>query len=324
MIRILEKITFKFSREKSAHFLSIFPSRYLKDICCEKIFKPSAAFLRENLKVIFSRTLSFFFFLFLPTFCLALQQKPWFGDLSEFYLKPFYEYQFFDEVDNAKSQLPGKFQTHLLGFSFDLTAPDTWNYEIELECADTTSVSWGYRSFALQVRKLWLDDVCGDLISLTTGLSIRDASNRMRRALSTPYHSRVNFELQTVFGKEWSRSCFWMFRTYGVIAVGQGTSGSPWLKGDLYLGYNHCDIHQFELYGKSYWGFGSLSSVSTSHFKGWQNTRHQSIDLGASYACTFDCYGKLRLDYQHRVYALSYPEHANIFTLSYELPFSIF
>lgn len=260
----------------------------------------------------------------LPSLCFALYERPWFGDIGELYFRPQYAYSFFDEVDNSTSSLPSTLFQHLLCANLETTIPPTWNWQIELEFADTTPVSWGYRSAALQVTKLWLDDVCGDPVSLTTGLSYRDSSSRLRRALPTPYHARANFEFHTSIGKEWSRGCYWTFRTYGTFAVGQGTKGSPWLRGDYYLWFNRCNTCQFRLYAKSYWGLGSKTAVPVPGFDGWADIGHQSIDLGVSFRYQFQCYGALRFDYMYRVYARSYPAQVNCFVLTYDLPFCPF
>ncbi|NGX38053.1 MAG: hypothetical protein K1000chlam2_01222 [Chlamydiae bacterium] len=265
-----------------------------------------------------------FALLLIPQFCFAVQEKPWYGDFCEFHFRPQYNYNFFNDVDNGIPQLNSTFHTHVLAGTLEVTIPECWNWELELEFADTSSVSWGYRSFALQVRRLWLDDICGDPVSLSTGFVYRDASSRMRDALSTPYHARANFEVHTAVGKEWSHRCYWVFRTFGVVAIGQGTEGFPWLRGDLYFLFNYQDCHQFRLYGQSYFGLGNRDTVRIDDFDGWAKIAHHSIDLGASYRYQFGCYGNLRFDYLYRVYAHSYPEHVNFFIFTYDFPFSLF
>ncbi len=265
-----------------------------------------------------------FLLLFLPSVCLALEEDPWFGNCFEFHFRPLYEYNFFDRVDNSAPKQKETFNTHFLDFGLGVTAPETWDWELEVEFADTTPISFGYRSFAFQVRKLWWDDVCGDPVSLTTGLVYRDASSRMRDALSTPYHARANFEFHTAIGKEWCDGCDWTFRIYTFAAVGQGTEGSPWLRGDLYFWANLHDCHQFRVFGMSYWGLGSQETVPIDDFKGWAKIGHQSIDVGASYRYRLGVYGWFRFDYMHRIFARSYPEHVNFFIISLDIPFSVF
>lgn len=262
--------------------------------------------------------------LFCPSCCFALQEKPWFGDLLEFHLRPLYAYSFFDEVSNAVPSQQGTYRTHLAALGLDTTVPETWNFEMEIEFAAASDISFGYRSFALQVRKLWLDDVCGDPVSLATGFVYRDASTRLRKALSTPYHARANFEFNTAVGKEWSRGRYWNFRSYAVGAIGQGTKGSPWLRGDLFFWWNAHDCHQFQLYGRSYWGLGDKKIVPLDDFTGWSRIRHQSIDLGIAYRYRLGIYGWFRFDYLYRIYGRSYPEKENFFVFSFDYPFCPF
>ncbi len=261
--------------------------------------------------------------LLLPASLFALEEEPWFGDFCQFHARPLYEYNIFDRVDHAEPQLKNAFQTHLVDLELDITLPETWNFGAEIEFADTSKTS-GYRSFALQVRKLWLDDVCGDPVSLTTGFVYRDSSKKLRKALSTPYHAQANFELHTAIGKEWSCGCYWTFRTYGLVAIGQGSEGYPWARGDLSIWWNYYDRQQVRLFSESYWGFGNRNVVPVDDFQGWSKIGHQSVDLGLSFRQSIGCYGWLRLSYQFRVYAKSYPEYVHTGIFSIDFPFSFF
>lgn len=256
-----------------------------------------------------------------PSLCFALEEDPWFSEFLEFNFRTGYEYSFFNQIDHSSRSLDETIHAHVLDFGLGLTAPQDWNWELELEFADTTLESFGYRSFALGIRKLWWDDVCGDPVSLVTGFTYRDASSRFLTDPSTPYHARANFELHTSVGKEWCCGHYWSFRIFSLLALGQANKGSPWLRGDLTLWGNFQDCHQVSLYGKSYFGFGSRETVNIDNFNGWANIRHQSIDVGGSYRYLLGIYGSLRFDYLHRVYARSYPEHVNFFVFTYQLPF---
>lgn len=260
----------------------------------------------------------------LPHLCFALEEAPWYGDVYQFNFLANYEYNFFKKVSNATPQLRSTFNTNVFGVGLDLTAPESWNWEAELEFADTTTISTGYRSFAFQVRKLWLDDVACDPISFSTGFVYRDASANLRKALSTPYHARANFEIHAAIGKEWSRCYYWSFRTFATAAIGQGTKWSPWLRADLFLWWNGHDCYQLYLFGRSYFGLGHRTTVPVDRFRGWSHIGHQSIDLGIGYRYFFGIYGNFRFDYIYRVYARSYPERVNFFEFTYELPFSCF
>lgn len=260
----------------------------------------------------------------LPQLAFALGQEPWYGEYLEIHFVPSYEYNFFNRINQASPQLKKNYNTHIARALFDVTVPAELNWQVELEYGATSSVSFGYRSVACQLRRLWLDDVCGDPISLSTGISYRDASSRMRKAFSTPYHGRCNFEAHLSLGKEWSRGPHWFFRASGIFAVGQATIGKPWLRGDLLFLGNCSDRHYFTLYEYSYFGLGQQTEVDTKNFTGWGHIAHRSIDLGASYVYAFDLWGNLRFDYRYRVFAKSYPEGVNTFLVTYTLPFSLF
>lgn len=260
----------------------------------------------------------------LPVAGFALEQDPWFDQCYEFLFRADYSYDFFRKIDHASPPLHKTQQTHVVGAELELTAPETWNWQLELELATTNGESFGYRSFALQIMRGWLDDVCGDPISLATGFLYRDASSRFLHAPSTPYHARANFEFYTSMGKEWSRGHCWLFRVFALGAVGQGSRGSPWARGDLTLWANSCDRYEIKFYVKSYFGFGDHTTVDLDPFRGWAKIRHQSVDIGGSYRFCGTIYGSLRFDYLYRVYARSYPEHVNWFQVTYELPFCPF
>lgn len=265
-----------------------------------------------------------FFLSCIPSMIFALEEKPWFGNFLQFDFRSSYAYSFFPKVNDALVQLEHTFHNHVFNFGLMLTAPETWNWEVELEISDSTQVSWGYRSFAVQGRKLWLDDVCGDPVSLATGLVYRNVPGRMLHDVSTPYHAKANFEFNIALGKEWSDGPYWYFRVYGFGAVGQATKGSPWLRGDLFFWGNYCNCHQWYLYGRSYFGLGHRKVVDIDDFNGWADFAHQSIDLGIGYRYIMGIYGSLRFDYLRRVYAKSYPEQVNFFVVTYQLPFCPF
>lgn len=260
----------------------------------------------------------------IPSLHARLEEKPWFGNCFEFLFSPSYEYNFFDRVNNAVPQLRNTYNTQVVDVNFNVTAPEIWNWEADFEFACPTGQSYGYRSSAYQIRRLWMDDVCGDPVSFTTGFVYRNNFRQKLKALSTPYHSPNNFELNAAVGKEWSHGCFWYFRTFGKFGIGQGTTGSPWITLNYYLWGNICNRHQMRLYLLSYFGLGQQHIVHTKHFRGWSKIQHQSLDIGFSYCYDFDYWGSLRFDYARRVYAKSYPEMVNTFLFTFEIPFCPF
>lgn len=264
----------------------------------------------------------------LPLF--ALKIEPWFAEPWEFELDSCYTYSRYRHVQNAIRPLKSPSNDHLVAFDlsvtpvFGLAADAPWNYAIDLEFAATPRQSFGFRSAGGQIRYLWLDDVSGDFASVTTGLDLRGVSHASLKDISCPYHSYANFELNTSIGKEWDRWEYWIARAFAFVGLGTANRGYPWIRAIIAGEGNHHDLFEYKVYVQSYIGLGHRKKINIDHFHGYGLIQHRSIDLGASIRYIFKIWGSLSLDYTYRVYAHSFPEHVNFFTICYRLPFSLF
>jgi hypothetical protein len=265
-----------------------------------------------------------FLLLCLPVSLCALEIEPWFCDIWEFTLTPSYTYGRFHKVQNGHHQLKSPFNEHILAFDLAVPPSPNWELNADVEFADTTQQSMGVRSGAFQARYLWLDDVQGDAVSLTTGLSARAVSGRSLRDVSCPYHSHANFEATASIGKEWDQGFDWHTRVYGLGAVGMGNQGYPWTRAFMTFEGNLHHAHRLGVFAEGYLGFGNQERVRIDHFHGYAFIRHRSLDVGLQYTYAFEIWGHLTFAYSRRVYARSFPENVNFFTVSYMLPFSLF
>jgi hypothetical protein len=241
-----------------------------------------------------------------------------------FTLDAAFAYDRYRKVQDASVQLKHPSNDKLYALDLGFTASDSLDFQAELELADTPRQPLGWRSAAFQGRYLWLNDVEGDPVSLTTGIHVRSVSKHSVRDVSSPYHYYLNFELHSAIGKEWSKDGNWTMHMYGLAAIGQANRGSPWLKGLGAWEANLANRHRFLLDFAGYFGLGSKKHVDVDHFHGWARVHHQSIDLGAGYAYHMQIWGTLALKYAYRIFAKSFPENVHFITLSYHLPFSLF
>ncbi|HUD01810.1 MAG TPA: hypothetical protein VMR37_05750 [Rhabdochlamydiaceae bacterium] len=262
--------------------------------------------------------------LLLPLSLFSLEIEPWFCNVWEFTFTPSYNYGRFNSVQNGHPQLKKPFNENLLTFDLEVSPSPNWDLDGDVEFAATTAQSMGFRSGALQARYLWLDDVIGDAVSLTTGLSARGVSSRSLRDISCPYHAHANFEANTSIGKEWDQGFDWRLRLYGFGALGMANIGYPWARAFLMFEGNVRSTHRFGIFAEGYFGFGNQERVNTHHFDGYADIRHQNIDAGLKYTYVFEIWGQLSFAYTRRLYAHSFPENVNFFTISYMLPFSLF
>jgi hypothetical protein len=260
--------------------------------------------------------------LLLPLSLGALEMKPWLGEVWEFEFTPSFTYSRYNNVQDGYPPFQHPSNDHVLALDLAVAPSAHWDMALEVEFADTPRQKMGYRSAAFQARVLWTDDIIGDPVSFTTGISLRGVSRHSLNDVSCPYHSNGNLELNAALGKEWGHSYEWSVRTFGFGGVGQANRGFPWARFFAMIEGNQRDTHRFGLFSAGYFGFGNKDRVPVDHFDGYASIHHQSVDVGASYGYHFEVWGTITLAYTRRVYAKSFPENVNFFTLAYSLPFS--
>jgi hypothetical protein len=194
---------------------------------------------------------------------------------------------------------------------------------MDLQFADTSAVPFNFRTIALQGRYLWMDDIVGDPISLTTGGSVRVTATSSLKDVSCPSHGNVDFEANFSLGKEWDASDQWRFRTWFFGALGHANRGSPWVRATAAIETNVKDIHKWAVFVDGINGYGRRTHIDVDHFFGYARIREKAIDLRFRYGCGTGVWGTIRLEYIRRVLSKSAPERTNTFVLSYLLPFSL-
>lgn len=262
------------------------------------------------------------FFLFFPLFLLSLESQPWFGDVYQFHLLSRYSYSRFNQFQNGRPQLEDTFQANVLYLGLDFSPTPVWSVDTDLQVADTSAMSFNFRSFAVQGRYLWYDDIVGDPVSFATGASMRITGTHALRDISCPSHGNVDFELNFSLGKEFEASNQTLLRTWAYGAIGHANRGAPWVRGILAFEANVDDQHKWAIYAEAVNGYGRHSHVDLNHFYGYARIREKAVDFGVRYGKRLDVWGTLRFEYIRRVLAKSSPEDVNTFRVSYLLPFS--
>ncbi len=258
-----------------------------------------------------------------PALLSSFDEAPWFRDLYEFHLDSSFAYSRYRNVQGASVQLKEPSNDYLVAFDVGMSPLSSVDAQIEVQFAQTPRQSLGLRSGAIFGRYLWLDDIAGDPVSLTSGLSLRGVSGGSIRDVSSPFHSYFNLELNSAVGKEWSRGSDWKMRTFGLLGLGTGNQGLPWLR--VYGEFAYSWIaHQLSCFTEGYFGFGTHDHVNVNNFHGWGKYRHESIDIGVKYSYTFEIWGTLSIAYDQRIFAKTFPAYWHGVLFSYSLPFSLF
>lgn len=253
----------------------------------------------------------------------SLEQQPWFGDVYEFHLLESYAYGRFTKVAGSRPPYHGLFQTNLFYTGLDFSPSPEWAIDADFQLAETTKQSFDFRTAALQVRYLWLDDIIGDRVSLTTGFSSRLTPTYALHDVSCPSHANFDAEVSGALGKEWEATDYWLFRLSAFGAIGHGNRGSPWVRATLAIETNIEDQHTFAIYANGINSYGGHTHLNVNHFKGYAKMRNKSIDFGLRYGYRLGVWGTLRFEYTRRLLAKSCPAQVNTWVIGYLLPFSL-
>lgn len=253
----------------------------------------------------------------------SIEMQPWLGDVYEFHFLSSYAYSWFYSVQKSEPRFDQFFQSNLIYMGLDFSPSPVWSVDMDLQFADTSKMSFNFRTLAAQARYLWLDDIVGDPISLTTGASVRLTGTSSLKDVSCPSHGNMDFELNFSLGKEFDASDSWRFRTWGFGAVGQANRGAPWVRATVAIETNINDVHKWAFFVDGINGYSRYTHIDVDHFFGYAKVREKVIDLRFRYGCRTGVWGTLRLEYMRRVLAKSAPQRVNTFVLSYLLPFSL-
>ncbi len=258
------------------------------------------------------------FILFLAGQMSATEFAPWFGNQYQFEARWKALYQKYNHIGSHPYQADDLFTQLSLSFSPD----PALSGEAEILFADTRYRDFGFDSGKVTGRYLLLDDIVGDPVSLTMGLSLAFPIYRGLHDISSLHHGMIETEAHLAIGKEYSYLNQWHQRQYALLGVGIATQGSPWLHFLCSWEKRLCVGWTFELFAKSLLGFGKRK-VHVSKFNGYGAIAHRSLDLGAKINYILDFSGVVTFEYVYRVLARNYPQNTHLVQLMYFYPFSL-
>ena len=271
---------------------------------------------------------AFFFLLCLCLFpCLipltSLELKPWFTPMFELQSRATAMGQFYHSIQTKEGRRHKPAGNFFLDLELFTTLLQQWSVEIEAIAAQTRHRSFGFDSLSLTGRYLWLDDVIGDPLSLTTGITVYKVFKPSRKDLSIFHHGGIEGELHAAIGKETSCHAYWKSRAWLVAGLGIGDLGSPWMRADAHWEHRLCRLHWLRFSLLSLWGLGTNSLRRLECFHGYGRVRHQSIDVGLRYVYLLNHGITFSAEYLFRVYAHNCPSSVNSFLLILDYPITL-
>lgn len=270
---------------------------------------------------------------FLSTTCTALlallasavhatDYKPWYGRVLQLETQADVCFQMFDHVDSHHSSGSRKeFDTFIdLGASMALW--EDMAAELEVIALQSRNQSFGMDAIRLTGRYRWLNDIVGDPVSLSTGVTVSTIFPAARRNIATFDHGGIACEAHLAIGREVSCMQFWTSRAWGVFGIGVADVGSPWLRANLAWEHNWWDRHRIELFSDSIWGLGG-DQMDLPYFHGYGPIQYQAVDVGARYYYQADYGIVFSLGYGYRIFARNCPQNVNFVLLRLEYPLSL-
>lgn len=253
----------------------------------------------------------------------ATELKPWFGRVFEIEARASCLMQQFSSLDAS----PHKIKRDEFDAFYRLSAAaavwETIAAEIELGALSTKHREFGMEAFRLTGRYRLMNDIVGDPVSLTTGVTLSTIFEPARRNLATFDHGGIAAEAHVAVGKEMSCEEFWTSRLWGVGAIGIADVGSPWLRADLHWERSWWERHQLELFALSIWGLGGDNLHCQHHFHGYGSIHYQAVDMGIGYKYRFCNDAQLTFAYAYRVHAKNGPRRVNFFLIEFMYPFGV-
>lgn len=259
--------------------------------------------------------------LFLP-WSWAVNYQPWLGNVYEFEWQNDLIYQNFSKVA-SNSQLK-KYSSNDFFLSSRLSnSKDNYSLEGGFTLARTRKQMWDVDHLILTGKYVWWDDVAGDPLTLTTGLTLSECFVPALRDLSSFHHGRGEAELFISLGAETEQNgTLWLAKRWGVASIGISERGSPWLRGQLVYEFRLCTYHELGFQLLTLWGLGR-ERLRPHDFHGYGSIRHQSADVGVKYTYLIPFIGKFSLEYYYRPYARNFPAQAHQAVLSFLCTFGL-
>lgn len=261
------------------------------------------------------------FFLGYPGFVAGTQFKPWLPDMYVFEWRNSAIYQTYPFV--AKGSHPEKFSGDDY-FLHTSVCTSRYEYGLELEAiqAFTHCQKGAIDNLKATLRYAVLDDIAGDPLSLTLGMSYIQPFAWSLKDVSSFHHGRIEGEWFVSVGKEMSCGETWINRWWSMAGIGLADRGSPWVRFNIGYDLHPSEKHEWNLFCHTLWGLGS-KNIEVEDFKGYGVIEHQSVNLGFRYTYLIKYFGSISFEYSSRFYARNFPAHANIFLLELRYDFGL-
>lgn len=259
---------------------------------------------------------------FVATPLAALVHAPWLGNVYEFETKGSYEYTHSHKLDTSQGSQSITLHSNLIKAGLLFTMHPEWDVEIEASALVTAKHSFNYDATKLAVRHVWLDDLTGDAISLTTGAALGVQQESFLRDLSVIRHGPFEALFHIAAGKEFGFSETQYYNAWIMGELGVANHSSAWTTGEAHMALARAETHFFDIFLKLERGLGSEKLRSRKHFHGYSHIAYRYADLGVRYDYYYKSIGSVYIEAKTRLHAQFCPKDLYAIELGFDIPFS--
>ena len=253
----------------------------------------------------------------------ATEYQPWLGNWYEFECRSSLLYQEYPKLSTGDGTIKRDEQDLFLNVSLANARPDPdMGFELEFRQAGTWKQKGDLDQIKFTSRLVLRDDVAGDPLSVTIGLSYTQAFKHSLQDVSSFHHGYYEGEGFISIGQEKADETIWESRWWSLFSLGVAERGSPWCRVWLNYEKRFLEKHEVQVSCRSLWGFGNRS-LCEKKFNGYGSVHHQSIDLGLRYTYLLEFYGSLSIEYAYRVYGKNFPVQTNCVFVQYLATFGL-
>ena len=266
------------------------------------------------------------FFLLLWALPLAATElHPWLPPPWEFQTKADYLYQYEDSIQTPRGDFNLNNPINNATFGLDLTFWPSWNAEIELLLSSNpaTNVNFSYEATRLTGRYQWLDEACGDCVSVTSGVTLFAVRSSFLTATSCWFHGNFNAEFNAAVGKEYVRNNEWLMRLWGYAGLGVANKGNPWWHYYGAWDVKACCNITISALAELVYGMGNNNIIPAEVFPGYAGIRHQFVNIGLSVKRDCICWGTWELNGWYNVHAFNFPQDYYGLGVTWRMPFGL-
>lgn len=233
---------------------------------------------------------------------LGTQYKPWFGKVHQVEARVTGTFEHYDEFIHSWILEQIKSHNSLTTLSLNVTPYERWNAEIEMCFVRSFMRTFCFDSLKATGRYLIFNDLRGDYVSLTAGLSLTQAFGKAVEDPATYHHGKLAAALHSALGKEFVLNDCYKTRIWGVAGYGKADENDPWWWWEADWEGIYKNKHKLRAFFYYQQGLGD----SLSHYKTRfppqviGQTNYNFREFGGRYTIVLARRMEISLEYAHR------------------------